>query len=53
MDTPTYEPPAEPDRAPRPNPLFAEPATPKACAADYEAGARVRATLDKQKWKAA
>ncbi|MFE6225462.1 hypothetical protein [Streptomyces sp. NPDC057854] len=48
MDTPTYEPPAEPDRTPRPNPILAEPATPAACARDYEAAAAIRATIDKQ-----
>ncbi|MFB7354836.1 hypothetical protein [Streptomyces gardneri] len=53
MDTPTYEPPAEPDRTPRPNAIIDAPATPAACAADYVAGAPVRATLDKQQWRAA
>lgn len=49
MDTPTYEPPAEPDRTPRPSQLFAEPATPAACTRDYENAAAVRATIDKQR----
>ncbi|MFF5421821.1 hypothetical protein [Streptomyces misionensis] len=48
MDTPTYEPAPEPDRTPRPNPLFAEPATPAACTRDYEQAASVRATMSKQ-----
>lgn len=48
MDTPTYDPPAEPDRTPRPNQLFAEPATPAACTRDYESAAAVRATMSKQ-----
>jgi len=49
MDTPTYEPAPEPDRTPRANPLFAEPATPAACTRDYESAASVRATIDKQR----
>ncbi|MEU2510190.1 hypothetical protein ABZ621_36630 [Streptomyces sp. NPDC007863] len=48
MDTLTYEPAPEPDRTPRPNPLFAEPATPAACARDYESATSVRATMSKQ-----
>ncbi|HEX6518315.1 MAG TPA: hypothetical protein VF049_22330 [Nocardioidaceae bacterium] len=48
MDTPAYEPPAEPDRTPRPNPIVDAPATPAACARDYEAAANIRATIDKQ-----
>ncbi|MER7908278.1 hypothetical protein [Streptomyces sp. NPDC096068] len=48
MDLPAYEPPAEPDRTPRDNPLFTETATVDACARDYEAAARVRAEIDKQ-----
>lgn len=48
MDLPEYEPPADPDYTPRPNPIFSEPATPAACARDYDAAAHVRATLDKQ-----
>lgn len=49
MDTPTYEPAPEPDRTPRPSPIMDAPATPAACAADYEAGAAVRAEMDKQR----
>ena len=48
MDTPTYEPPAEPDRTPRANTILAEPATPAACTRDYESAAAVRATISKQ-----
>jgi hypothetical protein len=48
METPTYEPPAEPDRTPRPSTILAEPATHAACARDYEAASAVRATIDKQ-----
>ena len=48
MDTPTYEPPAEPDRTPRPNAIVDAPATPAACAADYATAGRVRAEMDKQ-----
>ncbi|MES9804940.1 hypothetical protein [Streptomyces cinereoruber] len=48
MDLPTYEPPAEPDRTPRPNPIIDTPATVDACTRDYENAARVRAELDKQ-----
>lgn len=32
----------------RENPILAEPATPTACRRDYEAGAEVRATVDRQ-----
>lgn len=48
MDTPTYDPPAEPDRTPRPNPIIDTPATQAACAADYATAGRVRAEMDKQ-----
>ncbi|MFF8839593.1 hypothetical protein [Streptomyces sp. NPDC015130] len=48
MNTPTYEPPAEPDRTPQPNAILAEPATPAACARDYADAAPIRATIDKQ-----
>jgi hypothetical protein len=37
-----------PTLAPQPNRILAEPATPAACAADYEAGADVRQTLAAQ-----
>ncbi|MFE0699138.1 hypothetical protein [Streptomyces sp. NPDC058872] len=49
MDTPTYEPAPEPDRAPRSNRIVDAPATPAACAEDYAAAPDVRATLDKQR----
>jgi hypothetical protein len=48
MDTPTYTPAPEPDRTPRPNAIVDAPATPAACARDYEAAGRVRAQMDKQ-----
>ena len=53
MDTPTYEPAPEPDRTPRPSTIIDAPATPAACAQDYEAAASVRATIDKQQRRAA
>ncbi|MCD2461955.1 hypothetical protein MBT42_18425 [Streptomyces sp. MBT42] len=53
MDTPTYEPPAEPDRTPRPNAIIDAPTTLADCADDYAAAAPVRATLDKQQRRAA
>ena len=49
MDRPTYEPAPEPDRAPRPHPFADAPATPMGCALDYNAGADVRAEMDKQR----
>lgn len=52
MDTPTYEPPAEPDYTPRTNPIVDAPATHAACAQDYAEGGHVRATLDKQQGNA-
>ncbi|MFE1349829.1 hypothetical protein [Streptomyces sp. NPDC058757] len=52
MDLPDYEPPAEPDRTPRPSVILSEPATPAACAADYAAAGPVRAELDKQQRRA-
>ncbi|MFF5285211.1 hypothetical protein [Streptomyces sp. NPDC013171] len=48
METPTYEPAPEPDRAPRSNPIVDAPATLDACAEDYASASGVRATLDKQ-----
>jgi len=48
MDTPTYEPAPAPDRTPRPNSIVDAPATPAACARDYEAATDVRATAAKQ-----
>lgn len=48
MDTPTYEPPAEPDYTPRANTVIDTPATPAACAQDYAAASAIRATIDKQ-----
>ncbi|MFB6626487.1 hypothetical protein ACFCWD_28965 [Streptomyces sp. NPDC056374] len=53
MDTPVYEPAPEPDRSIRPNSIIDVPATPAACAQDYEAAAPIRATLDKQQKRAA
>ena len=53
MDTPVYDPPAEPDRTPRASTIIDEPATPAACARDYEAAGAVRAELDKQQRRAA
>ncbi len=53
MDTPVYEPPAEPDRTPRTNTIVDAPATHDACAQDYAAAGAVRATLDKQQRRAA
>ncbi|MER6515120.1 hypothetical protein [Nonomuraea sp. NPDC001636] len=53
MGTPTYEPAPEPDYTPRANPIVDAPATPAACAQDYEAAASVRATLDRQQRRAA
>ncbi len=44
-DQPTVEP---TPRAPRPNQILAEPATPQACAADYQAGADIRQTIARQ-----
>ncbi|MFE5514477.1 hypothetical protein ACFQ9J_28480 [Streptomyces sp. NPDC056529] len=48
MDLPTYEPAPEPDRTPRDNPIFSEPATVAACAREYADAARIRAEIDKQ-----
>ncbi|MBP2583011.1 hypothetical protein J3A78_003489 [Streptomyces sp. PvR006] len=53
MDTPTYDPPAEPDRTPRPSTIIDAPATLADCAQDYADAAPVRATLDKQQRRAA
>ncbi|MEU0317225.1 hypothetical protein [Nocardioides sp. NPDC006273] len=48
MDTPTYDPPAEPDRTPRANTIVDAPATHAACAREYAEAAAVRATISKQ-----
>ncbi|MFD8254948.1 hypothetical protein [Streptomyces werraensis] len=49
MEHRTDEPTLEPTpRTPRPNRIVAEPATPQACAADYQAGADVRQAIARQ-----
>jgi hypothetical protein len=50
MDTPTYEPPPEPDYTPRYRPAAEAPTTAADCLADYATpkADRIRKTLDKQ-----
>ncbi|MGW1121086.1 hypothetical protein ACWD5B_28915 [Streptomyces tanashiensis] len=48
MDTPTYEPAAEPDYTPRANTILSAPATPADCARDYAAAGPIRTQMDKQ-----
>lgn len=44
----TQQHPEQPTPTPRPNRILAQPATPAACAADYEAAANIRARLNQQ-----